>query len=130
MTQEQPEAVQGNPPECGNMPYQEATDPAFAEKAAKTFTASRDADGTISLMGHCPRCHANMEVFVPGEIFIANRFGFFGRLLGRTGSASSTANNDEQDVPIACLCAAPHPGRPSNRTGCGAYWRLKVGGLP
>jgi hypothetical protein len=115
---------------CERIPYREMTDPEFARQAADTFTASREADGSISLVGTCPRCSVSMEVLIPEEMFLANRTGLLGRMLGRAVETTSQADGSAQEVPIICLCTKSHPGRPENRKGCGAYWNLAVGGKP
>lgn len=130
MAQEQHGGTDETAPACERMPYQETTDPAFGQQAAGTFIASRAADGTTSLVGSCPRCSAGMEVVIPDEMFLANRTGLLRRMFGRTDGTTSPAESDKQVVPMICLCPAPHPGRPQDRKGCGAYWNLTVEGQP
>jgi hypothetical protein len=130
MTQEQPDASDDTTAACERMPYQETTNPAFGQQAAGKFIASRTADGTVSLLGSCPRCSASMEVVIPDEMFLANRTGLLQRMFGRTDWTTSPAESNEQEVPMICLCPAPHPGRPQDRKGCGAYWNLTIEGHP
>jgi hypothetical protein len=111
---------------CELMPYQEATDSAFGEKAAGAFIAAKEDDGSISLVGTCPRCGGSTAVIVPEEMFLANR----GSRPQPPNGASSQAESDERVIPMICRCPANHPGRPEERKGCGAYWNLTVGGQP
>jgi hypothetical protein len=107
------------------MPYREAFDLEFAERAAASFSASVVDEDTVSLTGPCPRCGTGMNVVVPSEMFFADRTRLLRRLLGRPGRQPSPP---DQEVPMFCSCRAEHPGRPEGRTGCGAYWNLAVGG--
>ncbi|MFD5720923.1 hypothetical protein [Streptomyces sp. NPDC127036] len=126
MAQEQPGASDDTASACESMPYHETTDRVFGQHAASTFVASEATDDTISLVGSCPRCLAGMEVVIPSVMFLANRTG---RLRGffKKDDKTPTAGK-EQNVPMICLCPAPHPGRPQDRKGCGAYWNLTVKG--
>lgn len=111
---------------CEDMHYRETTDPAFGQKAAGIFVASREEDGTISLVGTCPRCGGSMGVIIPEEMFLANR----ATRLQPADEATPHAESDERVIPMICRCSATHPGRPKERKGCGAYWNLTVGGQP
>jgi hypothetical protein len=130
MTQDQPNASADTTTACERMPYQEMTDPAFGQRAADTFVASRTADRAISLVGPCPRCSSGMEVVIPGEMFLATRTSLLRRALGRPDGTASPAGSQEEEVPMICLCTATHPGRPEGRKGCGAYWNLTVEDRP
>jgi hypothetical protein len=124
MTHEQPDADDDTASACERMPYEEITEDAFGQQAATTFDATRAADDTYSVVGRCPRCGASMEVVIPGEMFLANR----SLLRRRPWRTDSTASPRTEEVPMSCLCSAPHPGRPQDRKGCGAYWKLIVEG--
>ena len=126
MTQPQPATGASAALACEHMHYQETTDPAFGQKAAGMFVASREDDGTISLVGTCPRCGGSMGVIIPEEMFLANRTS----RPQRPDGVTSQADGDEQVIPMICRCPATHPGRPKERQGCGAYWNLTVGGQP
>jgi hypothetical protein len=127
MAQKHSGTSNGIAPACEHVPYQETTDPQFGQQAARTFTALRETDETITLAGSCPRCNGAMKVDIPDEVFLASRTGRLQRLLGRPDRTTSPAAGEGQEVPIICLCRATHPGRPENRKGCGAYWNLIVG---
>jgi hypothetical protein len=118
------------PGRCEQMPYHEASDPAFAVKAASTFRASAGDADTVALTGSCPRCDAGMSVVVPGEMFFANRAAFLRRMLGRSRPPAVPSAGRDQEVPLVCLCTASHPGRPADRKGCGAYWNLMLSDQP
>ncbi|GAA4205858.1 hypothetical protein [Microbispora amethystogenes] len=130
MAQQLPDADDDTPQFCGNLPYREGTDPAFEQQAAATFSATKTADGTLSLVGPCPRCHSGMNVVVPPELFLASRTGLLRRLLRRSDHATFAAGAGEQKVPVVCLCSVTHPGTPPDRRGCGAYWNLIVDDQP
>lgn len=98
------------------VPYQEITEPAFAEKAAATFTIENYGIGMDLLQGPCPRCLAVISIPMFREI-----------VKGSEGGASASGSGDESaGEPMICTCDEEHVGRPAHRRGCGAFWNLIV----
>jgi hypothetical protein len=94
----------------GRIPYLEATDPSFAEQAARSFSVEEVVPGVLRLIGPCPRCSDRIEVPVVARVYRG-------------------AKNLPTTVPVQCTCDVDaHPGRPEGRVGCGAYWNLTVSG--
>lgn len=94
------------------LPWIRVTEDAYALTAARTFTVDRSPGGTLRLSGPCPRCGTWFTLPVVSET-----------VRGRTNSRSGY-------VTVMCGCEEPHPQRPANRTGCGAYWNLTVEEAP
>ncbi|MEV0175619.1 hypothetical protein AB0I00_31465 [Streptomyces sp. NPDC050803] len=88
--------------------YEEVTDPRFGEQAARLFTVERFAGMTV-LTGPCPRC---------GQVF---EFPVAEELVRDVGS-----DDDGDEVLVYCMSAEEFTGRPPDRTGCGAYWMLRL----
>ena len=105
------EAPQGNPPE----PYQETTDPGYAAAAAAVFEIQEQGNGSLTLRGPCPRCHAEIEIPVVTRVVRGLSWGL------------NTPVAQQPDVePVICTCAEAHGGRPEGRVGCGAYWNFTL----
>lgn len=101
--------------------YAETTDDTYSETAAKTFTATEPAGGTLILRGPCPRCHAVIDIPVVTSIFRSSRS--LGDWLRVPAPKVSQAGYEE---PMMCTCQDEHPNRPEGRSGCGAYWLLTI----
>ena len=98
----------------GPKPYEEITHPSFAEQAA-SFQAVPTRGGVV-LSGPCPRCGDPMDF---PHVDSVVRSGL--RLRPHPVPPAATA---ETVVPMICTCAVPHPGRPNDLDGCGAYWNV------
>jgi hypothetical protein len=96
------------------VPYKEITDPAFAVKAAATFTIETYGMGTELLQGPCPRCLAVISIPLFREIV-------------KGGTDEGRLSEDEPTgEPMICTCDEEHADRPADRKGCGAYWNLII----
>ena len=112
-----------NPPtgQDAPLPYTEITAETFAESAAKDFTVTELARGTLVLRGPCPRCRAFIEIPVVSSIFRSSRsLGSWPR--ARAPKAREASHKE----PMMCTCEDDHPNRPEGRSGCGAYWTLTI----
>lgn len=89
------------------LPYRVVTEPEYAANAARTFVVETYPEGRL-LRGDCPRCGATIEVPLVDEMFSR-----------RPVPGPSPADQAE---PVICTCREPHPGRPADDVGCGAYW--------
>ncbi|MFE6871559.1 hypothetical protein ACFVFS_34040 [Kitasatospora sp. NPDC057692] len=97
------------------------TEPAYAEEAARTFTVEEYPEGLL-LRGPCPRCGTHIQI----ELFEA----VFSRGPTPGGSPTGThADGPEAGSvePVICTCEEPHPGRPADDIGCGAFWVFLIG---
>lgn len=103
------------------LPYVEISDDTYSESAAKNFTVTEAAPGTLVLRGPCPRCAAIIETPVVSSIFRSSRS--LADWLPRR--APEIAGSDWVE-PMMCTCEDEHPGRPQGRTGCGAHWTLTI----
>lgn len=101
-----------------HLPYVEITEDDYAERAAGTFHASRPAPGTLLLTGPCPRCHTEIRVPVVDGVYKG-----VGRF--RLGAGREPVQSERLE-PMICICDEQHPGRPTGRAGCGAYWLLRI----
>jgi hypothetical protein len=100
-------------------PYQEVTDVAFGDAAARTFEIEQPDRHTLLLRGHCPRCHHTMDFMISDQVVRRqNWFTFRG-----AGTASKMELFEE---PMMCTCGIDHPRRPTDTVGCGAYWNLEI----
>lgn len=113
-------------PPCDELPFRETKDPAFGERAAESFTVSLVANGTLALVGCCPRCHGSMELVTVDDVYLAHRLNIFRRIFRGDRSGSLPTVESTREVPMICLCTSAHPGRPEGRKGCGAYWVLTL----
>jgi hypothetical protein len=98
-------------------PYQEITDPDFAECAARDFEIAHLDDDILILRGPCPRCGAILEVPLVDRMFDGMRS------IRKHGATSEPAQRVE---PVSCTCEEQHPNRPDARSGCGAYWTFAL----
>lgn len=105
------ETPPGNPPE----PYLETTDPGYAEAAAAAFEIQELGNGSLTLRGPCPRCHAEIEIPVVDRV-----------VRGIPWGPVAPAVQQPDVEPVICTCAEPHGGRPEGRVGCGAYWNFTL----
>ncbi|MFI6370038.1 hypothetical protein [Streptomyces sp. NPDC050546] len=103
------------------VPYAEATDPAYAVRAAETFTLRKAGPDLLVLSGPCPRCAAPLEVALPHMVF-RGREGVFALFRPSHPRPAS----DVRDEPVVCACEGHHPDRPEGHKGCGAYWVLRI----
>jgi hypothetical protein len=86
-----------------NLPYRPTHEASYATVSAETFEIDDHGSGVLTLKGPCPRCAAFLEILV-------------------SGSVVRTVGGDP--VVVICDCECEHPGRPADRRGCGAYWKL------
>jgi len=103
------------------LPYAETTDDAYSATAAKSFTATKLAEGTLVLRGPCPRCHAVIDIPVVSSVFRGSR-----SLGGWLRAQAPRPSEDSYTEPMLCTCQDDHPDRPAGRSGCGAYWSLTI----
>ncbi|MFD5517266.1 hypothetical protein [Streptomyces sp. NPDC127066] len=101
---------------AGPEPYEEITRPSFAERAA-SFQAVPTRGGVV-LKGPCPRCGDPMDF-----PYVDSVVRSWLRRRPRPEPPTATAT-EETVVPMICTCAVPHPGRPDDLDGCGAYWNV------
>jgi hypothetical protein len=94
--------------------YDELTNNAFADEAARTFDV-RDTTGGVILVGHCPRCGDPMEFPWVDDSY---------RGAHSAGVAALPA--PRRVITMLCTCTCPHEGRPEDGVGCGAYWNLNI----
>lgn len=114
-------------PDPSQLPYQEITDDRYAQEAAPTFRIEEPRPGIRVLRGHCPRCHAIIDIPVVPTVFEGSRRSVTG-LFRRHDSSPGEAGTVE---PVLCTCDNhDHPGRPEGRKGCGAYWNFVVRTVP
>jgi hypothetical protein len=116
MTSDNPLPGQDEP-----LPYTEITDDTYGGRAAKDFTVTELAHGTLALRGPCPRCHAFIEIPLVSSIFRSSRS--IGSWPPAQAPKSGEAGHKE---PMMCTCEDNHPNRPEGRSGCGAYWTLAI----
>ncbi|MDW4907088.1 hypothetical protein RB628_17465 [Streptomyces sp. ADMS] len=106
------------PGNCSSLPYQEITDIAYGEHAARAFGVQEARGMGVVLQGPCPRCAATLEVPLFDDVY---------RHIPASASQSPPPAGPAaagETVPISCNCRGEHSGRPENRSGCGAYWTL------
>lgn len=101
------------------LPYRELSENDYAERAARTFMPSTPAPGMLLLTGPCPRCAATIDIAVVEGVYKTFR-------LRRRAAAGPPPAPAERIEPVVCTCTEEHTGRPANRTGCGAFWLLKI----
>jgi hypothetical protein len=92
------------------VPYQERTEPAYAETAVTTFEIEDYGAGVQILRGLCPRCAAAIEIPVVSHV---------------VKSVGPAADRPPYET-VMCMCEESHDGRPEGRVGCGAYWNLEL----
>lgn len=88
------------------LPYEEVTNEEYAVQAARTFRVERVAVGLTLLHGPCPRCTAQITSPMAKVVYRDDR----------------PEDDDARFHVVFCTCGHPHPGRPEERVGCGAYW--------
>jgi hypothetical protein len=87
-----------------SLSYMEITDEKYATRAAETFQIER-LNGDVTLLhGTCPRCGALFSTPLVPVVYRDDAMGDGGFHV------------------VFCTCDHPHPNRPPDRSGCGAYW--------
>ncbi|MET9335873.1 hypothetical protein ABZX78_32525 [Streptomyces cellulosae] len=102
------------------VPYEEVNHRSFEEEAAKEFSLTRLGPGTAELRGPCPRCRVMIRVPV-----VTSTYKSF-RLWRRSSAEPVLPPGDVHEEIVICTCEEDHPGRPGDRSGCGAFWRLEI----
>ncbi|QER90531.1 hypothetical protein [Streptomyces tendae] len=102
------------------VPYEEVNHRSFEEEAAKEFSLTRLGPGTAELRGPCPRCRVMIRVPV-----VTSTYKSF-RLWRRSSAQPVPPPGDVHEEIVICTCEEHHPGRPGDRSGCGAFWRLEI----
>lgn len=96
------------------LPWKVESLPEYGDVAAKTIpyeaVPPNDPEDLI-FRGPCPRC--------PHE------FTYKWPLVVVRGVTAASAS--ETPVIVRCQCGATHPGRPEKQSGCGAFWKVRVG---
>jgi hypothetical protein len=92
------------------LPYEIGTDPRYSEAVFRPTSARLSV---LVLQGECPRCAALIDIPVLDPVLGGNR----------TASPGAPSSEDGA-VPLLCTCREPHPGRPDEAVGCGAYWSM------
>ncbi|MEU8762889.1 hypothetical protein [Streptomyces sp. NPDC048659] len=119
MTPPQPPAAPPPPPPAPShlpLPYEETTDPRYAQEVARDHELQRVQADDYVIVFTCPRCGAAQEdpLFEPGF-----------RALRTANAPSAAASGDT--LPMSCRCEGDlHPGCPTGRSGCGAYWTVEL----
>jgi hypothetical protein len=91
------------------LPYAEITDEDYAISAAGKFRIER-LDGDVTLLhGTCPRCAGPVSTPLVPVVY-------------REASTGERPSEDGEFHVVFCTCDHPHPNRPPDRSGCGAYW--------
>ncbi|MGW1215287.1 hypothetical protein ACWD5F_37235 [Streptomyces sp. NPDC002499] len=100
--------------------YQEITAPEYGSLVATTFVLQEAGRAGSLLSGPCPRCGHRCDVPVVDNVFKG--------LPGMPGLPWGNRRRPAEDriEPMVCECGGEHPGRPTGRTGCGAYWTLVI----
>ncbi|MEV8451277.1 hypothetical protein AB0467_01420 [Streptomyces sp. NPDC052095] len=94
------------------LPYQEVTEPGYPASYTTDLAVEPTGDGAV-LTGTCPRCRCTTVYTWTRSVV---------RAAPRTGSGH--AGTGLVPVPVLCVCATEHPGRPDDEEGCGAYWNI------
>jgi hypothetical protein len=89
--------------------YEPRSDQGWVSELLERFKRVDTPDG-IKLVGECPRCSHEMDVFVP----TAEEPGIYGFEPG------------ESKV-VECNCQMPHEHRADDRRGCGIYGKIDAG---
>lgn len=103
-------------PPAGRVPalvYEEVTEPGYPATYTQDLLIEPTGDGVV-LTGTCPRCRC-MTVYTWTRSVV--------RAASRTGRRRR-AGAGLVPVPVLCVCASDHPGRPGDEEGCGAYWNI------
>ena len=109
------------------LPYREMTDTTYSERVADSFAVEEPEPGTLILRGPCPRCGAIIDIPVVDGIFRLAMRSTTGISRAAWGWKRKPAEGPSSHVePMICTCEDPHPGRPDDDIGCGAYWTLTV----
>jgi hypothetical protein len=93
------------------LPYEFRTSERYSEAVFRQEPARH---GVIILRGQCPRCAAPLSIPILDPVLGGRRD--FPSWLAPGG------DRREDATPLLCNCREPHPGRPADAIGCGAYW--------
>ncbi|MGW0854716.1 hypothetical protein [Streptomyces sp. NPDC002690] len=96
------------------VPYQEITEPFYATEVAQNHTLEEAYGDDYVLICTCPRCGAALDVELFEPVYKA----------AAAGAPPNTTGGNA--LPVSCVCAGEHVGRPEGRSGCGAYWPLEL----
>jgi hypothetical protein len=89
-------------------PYQEESNESWAEQVAQTFHWEDQGEAWV-LQGHCPRCDHPMNKELVFDTY-----------------ALETVRGQSDRVVVMCNCSHDHPGRPTGKSGCGAFGALRI----
>lgn len=103
-------------PGRSSVPFGEVTSDDYAATFTGGCTAVPTSRGHV-LRGTCPRCGDSMDFLVVTEVWQS--------ITTATPPAESPSSTQDE-VPLLCTCSAPHPGRPADEEGCGAFWNIVV----
>ena len=111
------------------VPFEEKTSDAYAEWVESTFESVTSRDGSIALVGACPRCEHAMEYLIASTVtrtWVRRVAGLFGRPPSPPAPGPPPPAPGEEVERMICTCDHEHAGRPADYLGCGAYWDLVV----
>jgi hypothetical protein len=113
--------------------YAEDARPEDTERAFETVKPSLFPNETkpvaIDFSGTCPRCghpiqHREWLVAVAGSLRVNNKQ--MEALLSHLDEIGIDLSRGDETIDITCPCDEEHPGRPENKRGCGARFRVRV----
>jgi len=112
------------------LPYEQVSDPSFAELAAAAATVrlmpdDRDPE-RILIDGPCARCAHQISfrttiVTYRDVNWAPVRDKLFNAALRKAANRAGS-----RVVTVYCRCGERHPGGPRHSEGCGAYWNVTV----
>jgi hypothetical protein len=116
-------------PEPGLLPFKVETSDEYAIYVARTFGDVMSRDGSVTLVGSCPRCKHVMEYLIASggvtRSWVRRASGLLSRAENPAPASPVPAAGDDVEKMI-CTCEHEHPGRPADYLGCGAWWNLAV----
>lgn len=81
------------------------------------LSAKKLADAVV-IEATCPRCDHLTATHLPIGVIAPAMKGIVRRSVDIPAG--------RYDTVMVCSCGYPHPGRPPEETGCGAYWRVAM----
>lgn len=119
-------------PEPEPLPFKVQSSNEYAIHVARTFRDVMSKDGSLTLVGSCPRCEHAMEYLIAASgvtrSWIRRASDLLSRAENPTPPSAVPAGGDDVEKMI-CTCEHDHPGRPADYLGCGAWWNLSVAAI-
>lgn len=115
------------------VPYSTTIRPEDTQRAMQTVTATLYPDETrpkaVDFAGTCPRCGhaiASREWLIAVKAAAKMTAEQYEQLIDALDSLDIDRSTGDVQFDLTCRCTESHKGRPADKQGCGASFRVRV----